>query len=138
MEPQKNMLPPSPLNGGIYTGTPFHPNAPWRNFPAIPSAPYLTHVNLRTANPPPQALFQLQAGFRPGNNDSDGNIPGVVKFEGDQSFGPFSGMLCMPCLKQVKCSCGFDCPCKEYCRDGKTKKCPCSEFGCPIKYVNID
>lgn len=71
-----DILPNPKINGGLYTGEPFYKNAPWRNFPNRPTAAYMTNVALRTANPPKLALYQLQAGYRPGNNTDDyfGNL----------------------------------------------------------------
>lgn len=67
--PQHTPPPKPDLNGGLYTGTPFSPDAPWRNFPAVPDTAFLTHYNLRSARPPPGALFQYPGGgYRPGNN----------------------------------------------------------------------
>ena len=61
--------PPKPdLNGGLYTGEPFHKNAPYGNVPVIPDTGYLIHYNLRSANPPVPALYQYPGGNRPGNN----------------------------------------------------------------------
>lgn len=85
-------LPPPPpsLNGGLYTGEPFLPGAPWRNFPAVPDSSYLVHVNLRSAHPPPGAQFQYPAaGHRPGNNYSP--MPGVRPME-----APLRDVLCVP------------------------------------------
>ena len=69
---QNMSLPPPPptLNGGLYTGEAFAPDAPWRNFPATPDAVYLTQVNLLSAKPPPGATQQIPGGWRPGNNSS--------------------------------------------------------------------
>ena len=64
-------LPPPTLNGGLYTGEPFLPEAPWRNFPATPDAGYMTHVNLLAGGnaPPSQATYHIPGGgLRPGNN----------------------------------------------------------------------
>lgn len=122
----------------LYTGEDFWKDAPWASVPVVPDAVYLTHVNLRSANPPPQALFQMTSPHRPGNNSAIGNIPGVGVFEGDNNFGPFD-IPCMPCIKKVACSCDFDCPCKqELCANAKVDECPCKKFGCPIKYVPIN
>lgn len=129
-------IPPPPLNGGLYTGEPFLPNAPWRNFLVIPTAPYLNHVNLRSANPPLQALFQMQTTYRPGNSMEA--MPGVPKFTGDKNFGPFSSILCLPCIKKIECSCGYECDCKELCSNNKTTDCPCKSNKCPTKWVPID
>lgn len=126
------------LNGGWFTGAPFHENAPWRSFPVLPAAAYLNNVNLRSANPPAQALFLMQTSYRPGNTDTDPGMPGVTKFVGDKNFGPFAGILCMPCVKKVGCTCGYECDCKELCSDAKVEKCPCQMGGCPTKWVKID
>ena len=62
-------LPAPSFNGGRYTGQPFHKDAPWRNFPALPDAGYLNYVALRSANPPPGAQYHIPGGgLRPGNN----------------------------------------------------------------------
>ena len=95
------MIPPSPLNGGLYTGEPFARDAPWRNFPVVPCTAYLNHYNLRSAQPPIQAIYQTGAYVRPGNNSSDYNecpVTWNTKFTGDQNFGPFD-IMCMPCVK---------------------------------------
>lgn len=70
--------PPKPsLNGGLYTGEPFAPNAMYANFPAVPDAGYMIHYNLRSANPPLDALVQYPGTNRPGNNYQ--RMPGIVK-----------------------------------------------------------
>jgi len=125
------LIPPPPLNGGLYTGEPFKPDAPWRAFPVVPCTAYMNHVNLRSANPPIQALFQTGANVRPGNNDSDNNecpVTWTAKFAGDKNFGPFSSIQCMPCFKQKGCTCEHNC-------SGHTGECG---QGCPIKWVPID
>jgi hypothetical protein len=65
------------LNGGLYTGEPFEEGAPWATVPVIPDAAYMTHQNLRSANPPVQALVQYPGGPRPGNNEQ--TMPGVTQ-----------------------------------------------------------
>jgi len=65
------------LNGGLYTGEPFQKDAPWANVPVVPDADYMTHYNLRSANPPLEALTQYPGGTRPGNNNQV--MPGVEK-----------------------------------------------------------
>lgn len=66
---QQHVPPPPPsLNGGLYTGAPFHPNAPWANVPATPDAVYLMMENLKSANPPPGAQYHVPGSTRPGNN----------------------------------------------------------------------
>lgn len=91
-------VPPPALNGGLYTGERFLDGAPWANVSVRPTASYMTNVTLRSANPPIDALFQLQSGYRPGNN-SDDSMPGVAAFTGDQNFGPFN-FPCLPCFKR--------------------------------------
>ena len=96
----KNWSPiPAPkLNGGLYTGQPFLENAPWGNVPVRPTTAYMTNVNLQTANPPVQALFQMAAGFRPGNNTDD-LMPGIKTYTGTYNFGPFN-FPCIPCFER--------------------------------------
>jgi len=81
-------LPPPTLNGGLYTGEPFAPGAPWRNFPATPDVSYMIHHNLRSAHPPLEALTHYPAGnFRPGNN--------LVALHGVKLYAPTHGdMAC--------------------------------------------
>jgi hypothetical protein len=63
------VLPPKrALNGGLYTGEKFVEGAPWGNYPAVPDVDYMTHVNLRTANPPDAAVYHYVGNTRPGNN----------------------------------------------------------------------
>jgi hypothetical protein len=66
-------VPPAPLNGGLYTGEPF--KGPWGNVPVIPDVDYMTSINLRSANPPVEALMHYPGGPRAGNNKQ--NMPGV-------------------------------------------------------------
>lgn len=85
--------PPAPsLNGGLYTGAAFAPDAPWRNFPATPDGAYLTHYNLRSARPPAAALFQFQGSHRPGNNWS--RFYYVTQYE----EGRAHDLACTPCV----------------------------------------
>lgn len=69
-ENNKNFVPPPKpsLNGGLYTGEPFAKDAPYANVPVVPDAGYMIHYNLRSANPPPDAIYQYPGGERPGNN----------------------------------------------------------------------
>ena len=121
----------------LFTGEPFKKNAPWASVQVIPDASYMTHVNLRSANPPIQALYQMTYPNRPGNNSSLGNIPGISVFTGDDSFGRFN-IPCMPCIKKVQCDCEYSCGCKDGCANNNVPKCPCKEGRCPIKYVEIN
>ena len=73
--------PPQPsLNGGLYTGAPFAPGAPWGNVSVVPDAGYMIHYNLRSANPPPGAIYQYPGSLRPGNNYTP--MHGIVKLPG--------------------------------------------------------
>jgi hypothetical protein len=123
--------------GQLYTGQPFLENAPWRVFPTIPEAAWMTHINLRSANPPPQAIMQMTYGNRSGNNTGI-QIPGITTFTGNETLkGPYN-IPCMPCMKPKKsCKCDFDCPCIDVCTNNKTEECPCVTHGCPIKYISI-
>lgn len=98
--------PPRALNGGLYTGEPFAKGAPWANVPVIPDVDYMTNVNLKSANPPQQALYQYPGNTRPGNNfqANTGLQPFVF---GDQPYN-FS---CVPCEKiapkKKECRCKY-------------------------------
>lgn len=89
-----NIPPPAP-NGGLYTGTPFA--GPWGNVPVIPDVDYMTHINLKSANPPKEALMQYPGGVRLGNNHQ--TMPGVQGFGGGASASSGGGMSCQitPC-----------------------------------------
>ena len=68
-------IPERTLNGGLYTGEAFAKGAPWANVPVVPDAGYMIHYNLRSANPPSDALYQYPGTERPGNNTAI--FPGV-------------------------------------------------------------
>ena len=88
-------IPGPALNGGLYTGELFAKDAGYANFPVMPCSAYWTFQNLRSANPPPQALYQMQNPYRPGNN-SDPKIPGLETIHGDfKTFGPLN-VSCTP------------------------------------------
>jgi hypothetical protein len=81
VDSSKPVPPPAPkLNGGLYTGQPFAPDAPYANVPVVPDAGYLTHYNLQSAEPPEDARTQYPGWERPGNNHQP--VPGVVKADG--------------------------------------------------------
>ena len=63
-----NQPPPRKLNGGLYTGEPFKKDSIHANVPVIPDTGYMIHYNLRSANPPPGAIYQYPGNIRPGNN----------------------------------------------------------------------
>jgi hypothetical protein len=60
-------IPKPSLNGGLYTGEKF--NGPWGNVYVQPDIVYLTSMNLKSANPPQNALVQYGNVIRPGNNN---------------------------------------------------------------------
>jgi len=62
--------PPRAVNGGLYTGEPFAPGAPWANVPIVPDA-HIMVQNLQSANPPPGALALIPGSDRPGNNKTE-------------------------------------------------------------------
>ena len=91
MAAQTHAIPPPVLNGGLYTGTPFFAGAPWRNFPALPDAGYMTFVNLMSAAPPPNARYHFAGGsLRPGNNTPQ--LPAQYV----NTHRPDTNMLCVP------------------------------------------
>ena len=57
-----------PPNAGWYTGCEFQPGAPWGPVKTYPDASFLTHVALRSANPPPGATEQYFGCNRFGNS----------------------------------------------------------------------
>jgi hypothetical protein len=103
-------IPDPALNGGLYNGDAFKSGAPWATVPVRPTSAYLTHTMLQSANPPKKALYQMQGGYRPGNNTDD-TIPGLSKFTGEGTYGPFD-ITCIPCelIKEHPKPKGDDCP----------------------------
>lgn len=101
-------VPPRKVNGGLYTGEAFPADAPWRNFPVIPDASYMINVNLRSANPPLQALFQYPGGTRPGNNYLD--TIGLQRYVNEDMGGSYD-FKCLSCEKFVKPK--PECKCKR-------------------------
>ena len=70
------------LNGGLYTGEAF--NGPWKNTYVVPDAIYMTNQNLRSANPPQNALTQYGDIIRPGNNNP--KLSNVHKFSNQHNI----------------------------------------------------
>ena len=80
-DPQSPVPPPPPrVNGGLYTGKPFPPDAPWRNFPVIPDATYMVSENLKSAKGPKAGLDAIPGYTRPGNN--------ITTFPNHQLYDP--------------------------------------------------
>jgi hypothetical protein len=66
---QPQPIPQPSLNGGLYTGAPFQPNAPWANHPVAPDAGYYNFGSLRDTPAPVAARYMVPGGgLRPGNN----------------------------------------------------------------------
>lgn len=62
-------VPPRRLNGGLYTGEPALPKAPWGHIPVVPEAHIYITQNLKSANPPPRATDTIPGGgIRVGNS----------------------------------------------------------------------
>jgi hypothetical protein len=69
------------LNGGLFTGEKFKEGSAWGNIPVKPDTGYLINQNLRSANPPPLAIYHYPgAVHRPGNNTP--TLPGIVNCNG--------------------------------------------------------
>ena len=77
--------PPSPYNGGLYTGPPA--SGPHASIPVTPTAANYIHENLRSASGTPQSTTQYPTTVthRPGNNWSA--MPGVYNYA-KQGSGP--------------------------------------------------
>lgn len=67
------MIPESPANGGLFGGA--QVEAPHGSIPVPPTTTYYIHHNLRSANPPPGAIYQYPGYNRMGNNYTP--MPGV-------------------------------------------------------------
>jgi hypothetical protein len=118
--------PPRELNGGLYTGEPFLKGAPWANVPVIPDVDYMINVNLRSANPPTQALYQYPGNTRPGNNYQKNT--GLQQYVGSRGFEAPYNFSCVACktinIPKDDCKCrnisfisgnSFnDCICNKY------------------------
>jgi hypothetical protein len=60
-------IPEPPVNGGLFSGPPA--TGPWGAIPVYPTTTNMIHNNLRSANPPPGAVFHYPGGQnRMGNN----------------------------------------------------------------------
>ena len=77
------MAPPSPPNGGLYTGPPA--SGPWASIPVTPTTSEYIYNNLRSASGTPNSFTQYPNTNRPGNNFS--SMPGVSNFA-KQGHGP--------------------------------------------------
>lgn len=126
--------PPRSLNGGLYTGEPFVKNAPYGNFPLIPNTDYMTNINLRSANPPVEALYQYVGNTRPGNNFQEN--PGLINTQGANGFNKNHNFKCIP-SKLIKPLTKCNCINKNLgnISGNEIEYCECSKN---IKYINVD
>jgi hypothetical protein len=99
-------------NAGIYGGEAFKAGAGWSNIPVIPSTDYMTHINLISANPPDQALYQYPHTVRPGNSFQKMEGIGYCR----QGYN-IQGIITN--VKRDKCDCQNECSCGECRRQGK-------------------
>jgi hypothetical protein len=96
--------PPRSLNGGWFTGERFKKNSPYGNVALIPDTGYMIHYNLRSANPPPGAIYHYPGHTRIGNNFQ--NTIGIVTDEIYNISG--NEMECGPHKQQCSCrKCSF-------------------------------
>jgi hypothetical protein len=58
--------PPPPINGGLYCGP--ENRAPWMPIPVVPTTTYFMTKLLKSANPPPGAMYHYPTSSRSGNN----------------------------------------------------------------------
>ena len=116
--------PPRALNGGLYTGEPFAKDAPWANVPVVPDVDYMTNVNLRSAHPPTQALYQYPGNTRPGNNFQANT--GLQQYTGDRGFTAPYNFSCIPCANMKE---NVTCKCKNisFISGNEYNKCTCAD-----------
>lgn len=115
--------PPQPsLNGGLFTGTPFLKGAPWGNVPVIPDVDYMTNVNLKSANPPPGAIYQYPGNTRPGNNYQKNT--GLQPYKGRSGNIDYN-FACAPCDREIQ---NQKCKCKQFApiSGNTTTNCECA------------
>jgi hypothetical protein len=77
-------------NAGLYTGTPAVPSADWAPVMVAPDANTLLTETIKSANPPPNAVYSV-GSLRPGNNN-------IVPLQGMRPFDPAYGMVCREVL----------------------------------------
>jgi hypothetical protein len=110
-------VPKPSLNGGLYTGEPFHPNAPYGNIHIDPDVTEYMYNNLRRGNkPPPNARLQYPA-TRSGNSYVEWR--GLSRYEGTNvNWGPHN-IYCAP----VEVATVRRCFCEDICPGRETSKC---------------
>jgi hypothetical protein len=77
-------LPTSPVNGGLFSGPPA--TGPWGAIPVPPSGTYYVHYNLRSAHPPPGAIYHYIGYNREGNSYQ--TMPGIFWLNDSNSKYP--------------------------------------------------
>lgn len=81
--------PPSQYNAGLYTGPSFQ--GPYGNIPVTPTTPSMINGNLRSAEPPMDALTQYVGANRMGNNYRA--VPGISWYA-DQNPAVKHNIIC--------------------------------------------
>lgn len=90
--------PPKPsLNGGLFTGEPFEESGLHRNFPVKPDSVNYHINNLKSAKPPPGAMYQFPDTIRPGNN-----LPDTVAL-GLSRYSPHHSIMCTKTPQHTNC-----------------------------------
>ncbi len=112
-------------NGGLFTGNEAPKDAPWAAIPVVPDVDYMIHYNLRSANPPPGAIYQYPGNVRPGNNTQ--TFPGLTPYLGNKNFGPFN-FMCAPCTTEK----AETCPNNMWCIGDNSWKCNANKVMVPI------
>lgn len=88
-------MPPSPKNGGLFSGP--EATGPWGAIPVVPTTTNYIHHNLRSANPPPGAVYHYPGTNRMGNNYIP--MPGVYWLN-----DPEVNMDCKYHIKVIDCN----------------------------------
>lgn len=117
--------PPRALNGGLFTGEPFAPGAPWANVPVVPDVDYMTNINLQSANPPARALYQYPGNTRPGNNWQRNT--GLQPYQGPDGFELPYNFSCTSC-QTLKPTTPCKCQSVSYISGNSVGKCTCDTF----------
>lgn len=68
-DPSPVPVPPRQVNGGLYTGAPFAPNAPWGNVPIEPEAHKMAQAAIALGGAQPRTAAMMPTAPRPGNNE---------------------------------------------------------------------
>jgi hypothetical protein len=82
-------VPPRAVNGGLYTGAPAAPGAPWGNVPIVPEPHIMAKALVQYAGASERAAVMMPTYPRPGNNP--------VQLDGYQPFDEklYPTMMCI-------------------------------------------